>query len=105
MTAAPAPTGAPCRFRADMVRVEVRGQIVQLPRAAVERAQRLAAAQAGVSSRLRDLALVLDWALHSSRVVSLRRSEARELQRLAASNGELDALGAALTRAHEQRAA
>ena len=55
-----------------------------VPRAQVERAQRLAHAEAGVSSRLRDLALVLDWALNSTRVVALRRSEARELERLAA---------------------
>ncbi len=66
-----------------MVRLEIRGQVLAFPRAQVERAQRLAQAEAGVSSRLRDLALVLDWALNSPRVVSLRRSEARELERLA----------------------
>jgi hypothetical protein len=75
-----------------MVRIEVRGHVVQLPRTTVERAQQLAAAQAGVSSRLRDLALVLDWALNSDRVVALRRSEVRELERLVVAHAELDAL-------------
>jgi hypothetical protein len=72
-----------------MVRLEIRGQLVVVPRAQVERAQRLAHAEAGVSSRLRDLALVLDWALNSTRVVALRRSEARELERLARSDSHL----------------
>jgi hypothetical protein len=67
----------------EMVRLEIRGEVVVLPRAQAERAQELASEQAGVSSRLRDLALVLDWALNTPRVVTLRRSEARELERLA----------------------
>lgn len=67
-----------------------------VPRAQVERAQRLAHAEAGVSSRLRDLALVLDWALNSTRVVALRRSEARELQRLAAGDSHLAELAGIL---------
>lgn len=66
------------------------------PRAQVERAQSLARAEAGVSSRLRDLALVLDWALNTSRVVSLRRSEARELERLALGDQHLGELAAIL---------
>jgi hypothetical protein len=86
-----------------MVRIEVRGRVVQLPRTTVERAQQLAAAQAGVSSRLRDLALVLDWALNSDRVVALRRSEVRELERLVAAHAELDAL--AIVFSPERRAA
>jgi len=69
---------------------------VVVPRAQVERAQRLAHAEAGVSSRLRDLALVLDWALNSTRVVALRRSEARELQRLAAGDAHLAELAGIL---------
>jgi hypothetical protein len=81
-----------------MVRLEIRGQLVVLPRAQVERAQRLAHAEAGVSSRLRDLALVLDWALNSTRVVALRRSEARELERLAAADSHLAELAAILAR-------
>ena len=75
-----------------MVRLEIRGEVVVLPRAPVERAQQLAHRQAGVSSRLRDLALVLDWALNSTRVVSLRRSEARELERLAEREPQLGEL-------------
>ena len=80
-----------------MVRLEIRGQLVAVPRAQVERAQRLAHAEAGVSSRLRDLALVLDWALNSTRVVALRRSEARELERLAGSDSHLAELAAILS--------
>src|SRR5581483_2786720 len=90
---------------AGMVRVEVRGRVVRLPRAAVERAQQFAAAQAGVSSGLRDLALVLDWALNTDRVVALRRSEVRELQRLVEAHPELDALAADLASLRDRRAA
>jgi hypothetical protein len=79
-----------------MVRLEIRGQLVVVPRAQIERAQRLAHAEAGVSSRLRDLALVLDWALNSTRVVALRRSESRELQRLAAGDAHLAELAGIL---------
>jgi len=78
---------------------------VRLPRAAVERAQQFAAAQAGVSSGLRDLALVLDWALNTDRVVALRRSEVRELQRLVEAHPELDALAADLASLRDRRAA
>lgn len=80
-----------------MVRLEIRGQVMAFPRAQVERAQNLARAEAGVSSRLRDLALVLDWALNSSRVVSLRRSEARELERLALGHPQLGEIAAILS--------
>ena len=89
-----------------MVRLEIRGQQVALPRAQVERAQLLAHAQAGASSRLRDLALVLDWALNSSRVVALRRSEARELERLARHDPQLGEITVALSaQGREARAA
>jgi len=87
-----------------MVMIEIRGRAVRLPRASVEGAQQLAAAQGGVSSRLRDLALVLDWALNSDRVVSLRRSEVRELERLVEAHPQLDDLAAALAPG-QQRAA
>jgi hypothetical protein len=79
-----------------MVRLEVRGQTVSFPRAQIERAQALALAEAGASSGLRDLSLVLDWALNSPRVVALRRSEAKELERLAASHSQLDGIAATL---------
>jgi hypothetical protein len=88
-----------------MVRVEVRGRVVQLPRAAVERAQQFAAAQAGVSSRMRDLALVLDWALNTERVVALRRGEVRELERLATVHPELEGLAVSLASRRQRRAA
>jgi hypothetical protein len=81
-----------------MVRLDVRGQIVVLRREEAERLQAAAAAEGGFSSRSRELALVLDWALASPRPVVLRRSEARELARLATTNASLgflaDALGA-----------
>jgi len=89
-----------------MVSLEIRGRIVSFPRAQLERAQALAAAEAGVSSGLRDLALVLDWALNSSRVVALRRSEARELEQLARLHQQLDGIAAALAELRgESRAA
>jgi hypothetical protein len=79
-----------------MVSLEVRGQMVRFPRALIERAQALALAESGASSGLRDLSLVLDWALNSPRVVALRRSEAKELERLAASHAQLDGIAATL---------
>jgi hypothetical protein len=89
-----------------MVSLEIRGRIVSFPRAQLERAQALAAAEAGVSSGLRDLALVLDWALNSSRVGALRRSEARELEQLARLHQQLDGIAAALAELRgESRAA
>ena len=58
---------------------------------------RAAAASAGAfSSRRRDLSLVLEWALTSSRVVALRRSEARELCTLLAEDPALTHLADAL---------
>ena len=69
---------------------------MSFPRAQIERAQALALAESGASSGLRDLALVLDWALNSTRIVALRRSEAKELARLAATHAQLDGLAAAL---------
>ena len=79
-----------------LVRLDVRGQLVSLRR---EDAERLRAAAAGVSatsSRRRDLALVLDWALASPRIVALRRAEARELAALLAEDQSLADLGDAL---------
>ena len=78
-----------------MVRLEFRGHILTFPPAQIERAQALAAAQAGASSGLRDLALVLDWALNTPRVVALRRGEARELVQLASRHDALDGIVAA----------
>jgi hypothetical protein len=80
-----------------MVRLDVRGRVIVLQRTDAERLQAAAAADAAISSRRRDLALVLDWALATPRVVVLRRSEARELGRLAASDPSLSFLADALS--------
>jgi hypothetical protein len=80
-----------------MVRLDVRGRVIVLQRKDAERLQAAAAADAAISSRRRDLALVLDWALASPRVVVLRRSEARELGRLSASDPSLSFLADALS--------
>jgi hypothetical protein len=79
-----------------MVRLEVRGQVITLRREDAERLRAAAAETAGLSTRRRDLALVLDWALSSPRVVSLRRSEARELAQLLLEDEVLAYLGEAL---------
>jgi hypothetical protein len=65
-----------------VVKLDLRGQVVTFQRDQMERARACAAAGAAASSSRRDLALVLDWALSSSRIVALRRSEAREFERL-----------------------
>jgi hypothetical protein len=88
-----------------MVRLELRGRPVVLSREQALRAQSLAEAGAGSSSGLRDLALVLDWALNTPQVVALRRSEARDLERLASEHVELGAVAAALRAGTDARAA
>ena len=87
-----------------MVKLDLRGKLVRLPTQEVEALRDVAAAAAGSSSRSRDLALVLDWSLSSSRVVVLRRSEAQELERLARQNPGLTALSAALDSAAREAA-
>jgi hypothetical protein len=79
-----------------MVRLDVRGQVVTLRREDAERLRAAAAGAAAFSSRRRDLALVLDWALSSSRVIALRRSEVRELVALLAEDPSLGHLADAL---------
>jgi hypothetical protein len=79
-----------------MIRLDVRGQVVTLRREDAERLRAAAASAGAVSSRRRDLALVLDWALSSPRIVALRRSEARELAQLLAEDPSLAHLGDAL---------
>jgi hypothetical protein len=79
-----------------MVRLDVRGQVISLRREDAERLRAAAAGAGSVSSRRRDLALVLDWALASPRVVALRRSEAREFAALLAEDHALAHLGDAL---------
>jgi hypothetical protein len=91
------PTDAVSRIAAAaMVRLDVRGQVVTLEREDAERLRDAAAAAGALSSRRRDLALVLDWALSSERVVALRRAEARELAQLLAEDPALAQLGDAL---------
>jgi hypothetical protein len=82
--------------RAAMVKLDVRCQLVSLRREDAERLRAAAAAVGAVSSRRRDLALVLDWALASPRVVALRRAEARELAALLAEDRSRADLGEAL---------
>ena len=79
-----------------MVRLDVRGQLITLRREDAERLRAAAAGASALSSRRRDLALVLDWALSSPRVVALRRSEAREFAQLLAEDESLAQLGEAL---------
>jgi hypothetical protein len=77
-----------------MVRLDLRGNVVVLPAQDVAHLRDVAAARASSSSRSRDLALVLDWALASPRVVALRRSEAQELERLVCEDPKLADLAA-----------
>lgn len=79
-----------------MVKLDVRGQVISLRREDAERLRAAAAAAGAASSRRRDLALVLDWALASPRIIALRRAEARELAALLAEDGSLADLGEAL---------
>lgn len=79
-----------------MVRLDVRGQVITLRREDAERLRAAAAAEGATSSRRRDLALVLDWALSSPRVVALRRAEVRELSALLSEDAALAHLGEAI---------
>jgi hypothetical protein len=88
-----------------MVTLEVQGRALRIPREQVERARTLADAQAGRSSPLRDLSLVLDLALTAQRVIVLRRSEARALLQLADDDPSLAELAAALRASGDAAAA
>jgi hypothetical protein len=61
------------------IELDVHGRPVGVPREVVSRLAAAAAARAGVSSRHRDLSLVLGRALDSGRV-TLTRSEAKALR-------------------------
>jgi hypothetical protein len=61
------------------IQLDIHGTRVSVPREVVGRLAAAAAARAGVSSRHRDLSLVLGRALDSGRV-TLSRSEARALR-------------------------
>ena len=88
-----------------MVKLDVRGQVVSLRSEDAERLRAAAASAGATSSRRRDLALVLEWALASSRIVALRRAEARELAALLADDRTVAELGQTLGATAERHAA
>jgi hypothetical protein len=64
---------------AEEIAIDVHGDVVRVPRDVVSRLAAAAAADAGVSSRHRNLSLVLGRSLESGRVV-LGRSDVRALR-------------------------
>lgn len=81
------------------IEIEVVGDPVAVPRDVVDALAAAAAARAGVSSRHRDLSLLLGRALHSGKV-SLSQAEARALRAvLEEERGRFGPVGAALLRA------
>ena len=63
----------------EAIELDVHGQVLPVPREVVRSLAAAAAARAGVSSRHRDLSLLLGRALESGRV-TLSRGEARALR-------------------------
>jgi hypothetical protein len=66
------------------IELDLNGRKLTLEESMVRELQIEAAAGAGASSTLRDLAFMLDRALTEERPVSLQRAEARALERLLA---------------------
>jgi len=66
------------------IELDLNGRKLTLDETVVRELQLTAAAGAGASSTLRDLAFMLDRALTEERQVSLQRAEARALERLLA---------------------
>jgi CubicO group peptidase (beta-lactamase class C family) len=64
------------------IELDLNGRKLTLDESVVRDLQVRAAAGAGASSTLRDLAFMLDRALSEERQVSLQRAEARALERL-----------------------
>jgi hypothetical protein len=64
------------------IELDLNGRKLTLDEEVVRELQIKAAADAGESSTLRDLAFMLDRALSEERRVSLQRAEARALERL-----------------------
>jgi hypothetical protein len=64
---------------AEEIAIDVHGRIVRVPRDVVSRLAAAAAADAGISSRHRDLSLVLGRSLEAGKVV-LGRSDVRVLR-------------------------
>lgn len=84
---------------AEEIELDVVGDAVPVPRDVVNALAAAAAARAGVSSRHRDLSIVLGRALHSGKV-SLSRAEARALRAvLEEGRDSFGPAGAALLRA------
>lgn len=67
----------------DCIRVDLFGAVVAIERTVVVELRDAAAARAGVSSRFRDLSLVLDRALATG-TLTMHRHEVRLIRRLAA---------------------
>jgi hypothetical protein len=63
----------------EAIEIDVHGEIVGVPREVVSKLAAAAAARAGISSRHRDLSLLLGRALESGRV-TLSRGEGRALR-------------------------
>jgi len=72
------------------IELDLNGRKLTLDEEVVRDLQAAAAASAGESSTLRDLAFMLDRALTEDRPVSLQRAEARALERLLAERPEQD---------------
>ncbi len=66
-------------MRQDEIELDVQGRALRVPREVVSALAAAAAARAGVSSRHRDLSLLLGRSLESGRV-TLSRAEARALR-------------------------
>ena len=64
------------------IEIDLNGRALLLEESIVQKLRAKAAAGAGSSSTLRDLAFMLDRALSESRPVTLQRPEARALERL-----------------------
>jgi hypothetical protein len=72
------------------IELDLNGRKLTLDEEVVRDLQAAAAASAGESSTLRDLAFMLDRALREDRPVTLQRAEARALERLLAERSEQD---------------
>jgi hypothetical protein len=65
-----------------VVRIDINGQLVALPQRLAEQLRDAAASSASTSLTRRDLSLVLDRAIRTSKLVALQRAEARSLAEL-----------------------
>jgi hypothetical protein len=65
-----------------MIEFDLNGRKIALDESLVRRVRAKARANAGSSSTLNDLAVILDRALSDPKAVTLQRAEARALERL-----------------------